>query len=630
VPSYSLEIEAISFYNSYTPSLEIWADGMLETSTTISSMGSMINLTINYAGALPSSLEFIFDDASSEVGRTIEVRSVKINNNYVNIGNYLSDNSLLKNDTAVVDVASADYIFNPSEPDTSTFACNALSLTNNNDRYRNYSGDDLVIDALDGRDFILLGNGADNVHGGNGNDIIRTGSNDDFLYGQQGNDRLYGEEGNDLIYGGLGDDQLYGGFGDDEIHGNDGHDKIIGGAGHDVLTGGLGNDRIFGRADNDVIYGGDGDDVILSGTGNDTIDGGSGHDLLRGGIGDDIIDGGDGDDKIDGGANNDILAGHLGNNIIYGRDGDDTIYGGSDQNIIYGGSGVDTIYSGSADNLDSTISAILANNAGVVYSAQTNSFYQYISTDVTWTTAMSSSALGSLTGLAGVNGHLLTITSSVENDYISNYLGVEDSWLAATDATTEGEWFWVAGPENGSQFWTGGSAGSAVNGFYSQWIPGDPSNASSSWDYGVILGSGGWLSDRNSAPGGYVIEWEAAGLITTVDRTFIDSGAGADVIYASDGLDVISFSDVNGVDTIYSFDITQRDALDIDDIISYDSVSDDLSGFIQLSEASGDTILAIDQDGPAGGSSFTNIVVLDSVTGLDLDAMISSANLIVS
>lgn len=603
------------------PALEIWADGVLETSTMISSSGSMIGLTINFAGALPSSLGFTFDDAFVEAGRRVEIQSVKINNRHINVGNYLSDNDLSKGDTATVDVGTSDYIFDPSEPDPTDFACDTIYLTNSADRYRNYSGADLVIDGQDGRDSILVGSGADRITSGAGNDMIRSGGGNDLLYGVGGNDRLYGGEGDDEIYGGNDDDQLYGEDGDDELFGNEGNDKIVGGIGLDTLAGGQGNDRIFGGIGDDIIYGDEGDDVVVAGTGNDTIDGGDGADMLRGG---------DGDDIIDGGVGNDVIFGGLGSNILYGRDGNDIIYGASDQNIIYGNAGVDTIYSGSLESLDDTISNILANNAGVVYSSETNSFYQYISTDVTWVTAMSSSVSSTLVGLPSVNGHLLTITSALENSYIDTYLGVEDSWLAATDITTEGEWFWVDGPESNTQFWTGGASGSSVNSLYSEWAPSEPSNFVSTWDYGVILGSGDWLADRNIAPGGFVIEWEADSLLTTVDRTFIDSGAGADSIYLADGVDVISFSDASSIDTIYDFDITDRDSLDIDDIISYDPLNDDLSDFIQLAESGGNTTMSIDANGLTGGASFTDIAVLDGVTGLDVQAMISGENLIVA
>ena len=68
----------------------------------------------------------------------------------------------------------------------------------------------------------------------------------------------------------------------------------------------------------------------------------------------------------------------------------------------------------------------------------------------------------------GVPGHLATITSQAEQDFVREYFlqftrpphstrlqGRELFWIAASDAAVEGEWRWVAGPEAGEVFWQG-------------------------------------------------------------------------------------------------------------------------------------------------------------------------------
>ena len=66
----------------------------------------------------------------------------------------------------------------------------------------------------------------------------------------------------------------------------------------------------------------------------------------------------------------------------------------------------------------------------------------------------------------GVRGHLATITSQAEQDFILKdfrdpgrprfgHPTEEDFWIAASDAAVEGEWRWVAGPEAGQMFWQG-------------------------------------------------------------------------------------------------------------------------------------------------------------------------------
>ena len=175
--------------------------------------------------------------------------------------------------------------------------------------------------------------------------------------------------------------------------------------------------------------------------------------------GNDIINGGDGDDTILGGGGDDIISGGTGHNLLNGNDGSDMII------------------SDSTATIDADVAAILAANSGVVYSVASNSFYQYISAGTNWTASDTAASAATLTGLGAVTGHLVTITSQTENDFIGTLVGANRIWTAGSDATTEGEWFWLRGPEAGKQFWTGGAAGSASDGMYANWTPGDPSNS---------------------------------------------------------------------------------------------------------------------------------------------------------
>ena len=94
MPSYTLELELLGVYMTDMPLLEILEDGVLGSSHSVSSSGTFVSVTISFAGTLPTSLEFRFNDASPEAGRIIEVQSVKINDRYVNTGNFLSIDSL--------------------------------------------------------------------------------------------------------------------------------------------------------------------------------------------------------------------------------------------------------------------------------------------------------------------------------------------------------------------------------------------------------------------------------------------------------------------------------------------------------------------------------------------------------
>lgn len=81
----------------------------------------------------------------------------------------------------------------------------------------------------------------------------------------------------------------------------------------------------------------------------------------------------------------------------------------------------------------------------------------------------------------GIPGHLATITSQAEQDFVYDYFlqfvgpprinrpfeQKELFWIAASDAAVEGEWRWVAGPETGQLFWQGASDGQALG--YQNW-----------------------------------------------------------------------------------------------------------------------------------------------------------------
>ena len=114
--SYTLEIEVFGVFATNAPSLEIWEDGILDSTHAVSASGTTISVTINYGGALPTSLALTFNDGFAAAGRTIEIRSVKINDMYVNVGNYLSSDSLTKGQSGNVDVTTSDYIFDNSDP----------------------------------------------------------------------------------------------------------------------------------------------------------------------------------------------------------------------------------------------------------------------------------------------------------------------------------------------------------------------------------------------------------------------------------------------------------------------------------------------------------------------------------
>ena len=322
-------------------------------------------------------------------------------------------------------------------------------------------------------------------------------------------------------------------------------------------------------------------------------------------------------------------------NTVNGGSGADLIYGSAGTDTLNGDAGADTIYSASANEAwDAAVAAVLAANAGIVYSAETNSFYQHVTTNATWTTANTNANAATLTGLTG-NGYLAAITSQAENDYIFSFAGGNRLWIGGTDAASEGTWSWTntsGGPESGLTFHTGGAGGGASNGHYTNWIAGDPSNGNAAWDYTEFRTDGLWWSNASTSSFDYIIEWDADTLMTTVDSTILNGGSGADTLYGNDGLDTFLFETAtwDATDTIENFSASGRDAIDISDLLTgYNYTTSNINDFVQLTEASGNTTIAVDANGTTGGSSYTDVAVLNGVTGLDLYQMIAADNLIV-
>tara|TARA_Y100001933_G_scaffold263505_3_gene325272 strand:- start:360 stop:3737 length:3378 start_codon:yes stop_codon:yes gene_type:complete len=160
---------------------------------------------------------------------------------------------------------------------------------------------------------------------------------------------------------------------------------------------------------------------------------------------------------------------------------------------------------------DTRTFSIVLNEAN--YLESTGHYYEYVpSLGITWTAARDAAALRTFYGL---QGYLATITVQDESDL----LGAQApgaGWIGASDATTEGDWYWVTGPEAGTLFWRGTSGGTAYG--YEYWNTGEP-NQSGNEDYAHITApgvglDGSWndLSNTGASSGayqpkGYLVEY---------------------------------------------------------------------------------------------------------------------------
>ncbi len=569
--TYTLELELLGSYTGAMPILEVYEDGTLFNSYSVSSAGSSYILNINYGGALPTSLSFRFLNDGAEAGRTIEIHSVKIDNRFVSKNNYLSTDTLTSGQTATVDVVNPTFLFEPNSPASALFIAGAtqtFDATNNRFSDRSSTTDE-IFTMLDGRDAAYLGAGNDRVSGGAGLDILRGGAGDDLLFGDAGDDRLFGEEGDDTLYGGGDNDHLYGGNGNDTLYGGNGNDNLSGNDGNDILIGGSGNDRLAGGNGIDSLFGDDGDDNLSGGAGNDALDGGAGNDLLYGGNGDDtifggddddvlvgndgndILDGGDGNDTLYGLNDDDILRGGAGNDLLNGHDGNDTLDGGAGADVVIGGNGTDTINGGAGNDIlhgngltPQEIYTTLRANPALEFNANTNSFYEFVAQDfATYNQAIAGATTSSLNG---INGHLANVTTALEATFLTNLSGVSAGnnhvFLGGSDFAVEGEWRWLGGVEAGMQFSSGSTA---MNNAFAPWRPGQPNNLGGGQDALHLVGNTqgfGDLPDGNNASSdirGYFIEWNAGLMNDDNAADILFGGTGNDTLYGYGGDDIL-------------------------------------------------------------------------------------------
>ena len=152
---------------------------------------------------------------------------------------------------------------------------------------------------------------------------------------------------------------------------------------------------------------------------------------------------------------------------------------------------------------------IRSRNADKGYFPTLGNFYQNTTEFVPWAVARDNSEAAELNAVPEITGHLATITSQEENDVVFGLL-TATSWLGGSDDEVEGVWRWVEGPEAGEQFWQGLAGGSAVNGFYENWAPGEPNQffgPGNPENFAHLRADGLW----NDLPGdrnlNYIIEW---------------------------------------------------------------------------------------------------------------------------
>jgi hypothetical protein len=128
-------------------------------------------------------------------------------------------------------------------------------------------------------------------------------------------------------------------------------------------------------------------------------------------------------------------------------------------------------------------------------------YYQYIDSSETWKKAKDKAPSFTFDGM---RGHLVTVTSEAEENFIKNEVATGRFWAAGSDQETEGTWQWEVGPEAGTTFYTERGGNQA----YANWNTGEP-NDNRGEDALLVVGSG-WNDLSVDDPArNYVVEYSA-------------------------------------------------------------------------------------------------------------------------
>lgn len=149
-------------------------------------------------------------------------------------------------------------------------------------------------------------------------------------------------------------------------------------------------------------------------------------------------------------------------------------------------------------------------------------FYEFVGSGSGWSEARDDAAgrellteFSGIDGTGGVPGYLATITSEAENDFIAENTDASDIWIGASDDVeavndvvgeghyadqdaVEGNWYWVTGPEAGTNFCSGNDPCSAKTDpqtgepHVTSWASGEPNDNGTGEHFAVT----NWNADR--------------------------------------------------------------------------------------------------------------------------------------
>ena len=101
--------------------------------------------------------------------------------------------------------------------------------------------------------------------------------------------------------------------------------------------------------------------------------------------------------------------------------------------------------------IPAAVTTILNNDPTLSYDAATGKFYRLVTSEVDWLRRLSAATSDTLNGVAG---QLVTIQSAYENELVRSAAAPHYGrvWLGASDQTTEGDFYWYEGNQEGQRF----------------------------------------------------------------------------------------------------------------------------------------------------------------------------------
>lgn len=195
------------------------------------------------------------------------------------------------------------------------------------------------------------------------------------------------------------------------------------------------------------------------------------------------------------------------------------------------------------------VQRILNSDPTLRYDAATGNFYRFVSAAANNATAQSNSAAAMLNGVAG---YLANINSAAENSFVRG-ISRDVIWIGGSDIASEGQWIYTQGPDAGELFWVGTAGGAAQNGHYTNWGGGEPND--SGGEDGIEMRGDGMWNDMNVAQSrGYVIEWNGADVLASLqhgpynvpEHSVVNFNTGTALANDADAGDTISYSITGG------------------------------------------------------------------------------------